>query len=164
MREQGAALITALIFLIIITMLSLTAMRSSMLELRQASNDEIRVAAFESAQAIIDAVLDTPAGMPVVGEVGDRTCAGAYGPECTNTGLTLPGALGYGPYVEDELVKVVVERLAPAYRPPPRGLGTSARMLTAAAFRIDATYDLAEDGRGSAEVTQGVLIVVPKGN
>jgi hypothetical protein len=162
MREQGAALITALIFLIIITMLSLTAMRSSMLELRQASNDEIRVAAFESAQAIIDAVLDTPAGMPVVGDVGDRTCS-YTSTDCANT-LTLPAALGYGDFVADERVKVIVERLAPAYRPPPRGLGTSARMLTAAAFRIDATYDLAEDGRGSAEVTQGVLIVVPKGN
>ncbi|MFN2301843.1 MAG: PilX N-terminal domain-containing pilus assembly protein, partial [Gammaproteobacteria bacterium] len=75
-RQRGAALITALIFLVIITMLSLTAMRSSMMELRQASNDETRVAAFESAMAVLDAVLDTPASMPVVGEVGDRSCSG----------------------------------------------------------------------------------------
>lgn len=160
--QRGAALITALIFLVIITMLSLTAMRSSMMELRQASNDETRVAAFESAMAVLDAVLDTPASMPVVGEVGDRSCSGSWA-GCVITDIALPTELGYDAYVADQRVTVQVERLAPAFRPPPRGLGTSARMLTAAAFKVDAVYNLADDGRGRADITQGVLIVVPKG-
>ncbi len=159
-KQEGAALITALIFLVIITMLSLSSMRSSMLELRQASNDEIRIAAFEGAQAVIDSVLDSPANMPVVGDVGYTVCSGNWD-GCDQTNLTLPAGL-YTEFVNEGLVQVRVERLGPAFRPPPRGLGTSARMLTAAAFQIDATYDLTEIGRGNSEITQGVLIVVPK--
>lgn len=162
-KQRGAALITALIFLIIITMLSLSSMRSSMMELRQASNDEIRAAAFQNAQTLIDAVLDTPSAMPVVGDVGFRNCSGDFtGYNCDGTGLSLPDGL-YAAELADESVRVVVERLGPTFRPPPRGLGTSARMLTAAAFRIDASFDRGDQGQGHAEVTQGVLIVVPKG-
>lgn len=162
MRHQhGAALITALIFLIIITMLSLTSMRSSLLELRQSSNDEIRTAAFESAQAVVDAVLNTPAAMPVVGGAGYLNCSGNWD-GCDQTSLTLPDGL-YADQVTAGTVKVEVERLAPAFRPPPRGLGTSARMLTAAAFKIDGRYLRADEGLGQSEISQGVLIVVPKG-
>ena len=160
--QRGAALITALIFLIIITMLSLSSMRSSTMELRQASNDEVRATAFQNAQALVDAVLDTPSAMPVVGGVGYRTCSADFGDDCVVKTMTLPGSL-YAAELEDESVRIVVERLGPTFRPPPRGLGTSARMLTAAAFRIDAEFDRGEQGEGHAEITQGMLIVVPKG-
>lgn len=160
-RQQGAALITALIFLVIITMLSLSSMRSSMLEMRQAQNDEVRAAAFEGAQAVVDAILDTPANMPVAGNVGDTTCSpGISG--CTQNTITMPDG-----FHEDDVasgaIAVTVTRLGPAFRPPPRGLGTSARMLTAAAFQIDADFDLTDQGRGQSEISQGVLIVVPRG-
>lgn len=160
-RQRGAALITALIFLVIITMLSLSSMRSSILELRQSSNDEVRVAAFESAQAIIDGVLDTPGNMPVVGDVGYRVCSGS-GADCDQTGMALPDGM-YATEIGAGQVDVKVTRLSPLYRPPPRGLGTSARMLTAVAFQIDADYDRTADGFGNAEITQGVIVVVPKG-
>ena len=162
-KQRGAALITALIFLIIITMLSLSSMRSSMMELRQATNDEIRASAFQSAQTLVDAVLNTPSTMPVVGDVGFRNCSADFtGLDCDATTLTLPDGM-YATEIADESVRVVVERLGPTFRPPPRGLGTSARMLTAAAFRIDAAYDRGDQGQGHSEITQGVLIVVPKG-
>lgn len=160
-RQRGAALITALIFLIIITMLSLSSMRSSLLELRQASNDEIRVAAFESAQGIVDSVIDTPANMPVVGDVGYRICTSNL-TDCDQTTVTLPDGL-YEAEVAADQVSVGVTRLAPLYRPPPRGLGTSARLLTAVAFQIDSEYDRADEGFGHSAISQGVLIVIPKG-
>lgn len=162
-QQRGAALITALIFLIIITMLSLSSMRSSMLELRQSSNDEIRAAAFQNAQALVDAVLDMPAAMPVVGDVGYLTCSADFADaDCDQTTLALPDGL-YQDQLDDETIRVRVERLGPTFRPPPRGLGTSARMLTAAAFKIEAAYDRADEGQGYSEITQGVLVVVPKG-
>lgn len=157
--QRGAALITALIFLIIITMLSLSAMRSSILELRQASNDELRVAAFESAQAIIDAVMNTPGNMPVVGDVGFLICTKYE--TCEDTSLTLTGGL-YADEIEDQQVRVRVERLGPLFGPPPRGLGTSARNLTAASFKIEADYNRTDDGLGRADLAQGVMVVVPK--
>ena len=160
--QRGAALITALIFLIIITMLSLSSMRSSLMELKQSGNDEIRAAAFQNAQALIDAVLDTPSAMAVVGDVGFRTCSADLDDSCTATTMALPDGL-YAAELADESITVVVERLGPTFRPPPRGLGTSARMLTAAAFQIDATFARGDQGEGHAEVTQGMLVVVPKG-
>lgn len=162
-RQNGAALITALIFLVIITMLSLSSMRSSMLELRQAQNDEVRAAAFEGAQAVVDAILDTPANMPVAGNVGDTTCTPGFSETpCTQYTITMPDGF-HADDVAAGYITVRVERLGPAFRPPPRGLGTSARMLTAAAFQIDADFDLTDQGRGQSEISQGVLIVVPRG-
>ncbi len=160
--QRGAALITALIFLIIITMLSLSSMRSSMMELKQAGNDEVRAAAFQNAQALIDAVLDTPSAMAVVGDVGFRTCSADLGDTCNTKTMTLPDGL-YADELADQSITVVVERLGPTFRPPPRGLGTSARMLTAAAFQIDARFARGDQGEGHSEVTQGMLMVVPKG-
>lgn len=160
-HQEGAALITALIFLVLITMLSLSSMRSSMLEMRQAQNDEIRIAAFEGAQAVIDAVLDSPTNMPVVGGIGYTICSGNWQEKGCGQAIALPGGL-YQAEMEGGSIAVRVERLGPEFRPPPRGLGSSARMLTAAAFQIEATYDLVDQRRGHSEITQGVLIVVPK--
>lgn len=162
-NQRGAALITALIFLIIITMLSLSSMRSSMMELKQAGNDEIRSAAFQNAQTLVDAVLDTPSAMAVVGGVGFRSCsADIAGASCNTTTMTLPDSL-YAAELADQSITIIVERLGPTFRPPPRGLGTSARMLTAAAFQIDARFMRGDQGEGHSEITQGMLVVVPKG-
>ena len=95
-HQRGAALITALIFLIIITMLSLSSMRSSTMELRQATNDEIRTTAFQNAQALVDAVLDTPSAMPVIGGVGYRTCSADFGSDCIIKTMSLPDGLYFG--------------------------------------------------------------------
>lgn len=160
-RQTGAALITALVFLIIITLLSLSAMRSSILELRQASNDEVRVMAFETTQAIIDSVINTPANLPVVGDVGFRICT-AYEPDCEQNDLVLEGGM-YADQIAEQQVRVRVERLEPLFGPPPRGLGTTARMLTAASFNIEADYDRADEGLGHSELRQGIMVVVPKG-
>lgn len=158
--QRGAALITALIFLVIITMLSLSAMRSSILELRQSSNDEVRVAAFETTMGIIDAIIDTPANLAVVGEVGYLNCT-ALETGCSETTLTFTGGL-YDTEIDDGDVRIRVERLSPLFRPPPRGIGTSARQLTAAAFKIEAEFNQAAIGQGRAALAQGIVIVVPK--
>ncbi|HET7797678.1 MAG TPA: PilX N-terminal domain-containing pilus assembly protein, partial [Nevskia sp.] len=58
-RQQGAALATALLILIVLTLLGLAAMRGSRLELRLSQNAESRVNALQSAQAIADGVTQT---------------------------------------------------------------------------------------------------------
>ena len=56
-HQSGAALATALLFLIVLTLLSLVAMRSGRVDLRLALNDESRMAAAQSAQSILESVL-----------------------------------------------------------------------------------------------------------
>lgn len=56
-KQTGAALATALFFLVVITLLGLAAMRSGTMGLRLALNEESRVNALESAQSLLEALL-----------------------------------------------------------------------------------------------------------
>jgi type IV pilus assembly protein PilX len=54
-REAGAALITGLIFLVMLTLIAVTAMQSTTLEERMAGNARSRDAAFQAAEAAVRA-------------------------------------------------------------------------------------------------------------
>lgn len=159
-RQGGAALITALIFLVIITVIALSSMRSSTQELRMAVNAEEKVSAGQLAQALSDAVTANPASTPVVGEVGRRVCT-TGAPACTDTTLFLPAdAAGLIPAGDGRFV--VVERLGAESRPCPRGTGVSLGAFGCAAFRVNANYDGSANRRGRADVNEGVLVLVPR--
>ena len=66
--QRGAALITALVFLGVITLLSVTSMRESTMGVRMAQNEEARLSGIQSAQALTEAV-DAPAKQVLM--VGD---------------------------------------------------------------------------------------------
>ena len=51
MRQRGYALITAIIFLVILTGVAVTALRSSGLELRMSSNNSLRTESFEASES-----------------------------------------------------------------------------------------------------------------
>ena len=69
-RERGAILVIALVFLVAITLLTLSSMRSSNINLHMAQNEESRVAAIQAAQALSDAIIANPQSTPVVGSSG----------------------------------------------------------------------------------------------
>ncbi|MGD9257566.1 MAG: PilX N-terminal domain-containing pilus assembly protein, partial [Gammaproteobacteria bacterium] len=52
--QRGAVLFTALMFLIVVTLVALASIRSGVLELRMSLNDELSVSAFQQAQALAD--------------------------------------------------------------------------------------------------------------
>lgn len=80
-RQHGASLIVALLFLIILTVLGLVAVRSSTLQERMAGNDRDRATAFEAAEATLrDAERDI---------LQNVTAANAFDATCT-AGLCLP--------------------------------------------------------------------------
>jgi hypothetical protein len=166
-RQRGAALFTALIFLIIITLLSLQAMRSSTLELRMASNEEAKITAFQRVQAIIDATVIEPGNTQVFGEVGRRVCSGADaddtpdGIDCDAYDVLLADDL-YADDVADGRVRIAVTRLAPLERPAPRALGTSAAVFAVAAFQVDAEFDGTDIGTGGGRIVEGVMVLIPK--
>ena len=126
-RERGAILVTALVFLAVITMLGVTNMRSSTIGVRMALNEESRFTAIETAQAISEAILGTPAAAPVIGDPGFSICTpGEVG--CNLYAVPLPAG-HVGNSVAAGHLSARVERMAPSEKPPPRGLGVQSGQI-----------------------------------
>lgn len=161
-RSRGAALVTALVLLVVITILALAATRTSTFELRMAGNNEDRAVAAQVAMGIAEAVTANPASTPVVGVVGTRICLGPRPTDLAPCGLI--GQLSLPVEAEPQCVNcsrfVSVERLGSETRPPPRGVGSSLTQFGAAQFRIHARFN---DERGNrADSYEGVLVLVPR--
>ena len=71
-RQEGAVLIIALMFLLLLTLVATTGAETSTLQLQMAGNEQSRVEAQQQALAIIDAILDDSDNTPVVGGVGSK--------------------------------------------------------------------------------------------
>ena len=159
-KQQGAILIIALMFLIAITLYTLSSMRSSNIGLYLAHNEESRVAAEQAAQALADAIVSTPASTPVVGQSGFTACtAGQSG--CNRNDLAIVNATLAGQVAADHM-QARVERTGSEFQPPPRAVETSIDKFTSATFRVTTTFDRVGEGLGREQVTEGVLVLVPK--
>ena len=108
-HQSGIVLFTALVFLIVVTMIGVASMRSSTLELRMSLNEESRVSAFQQAQALTDAIIFTPSTTPVVGGVGYRICTPSVpaGEPCNQRDLFVPNAFIGGEVATGRLAAVV---------------------------------------------------------
>lgn len=177
-HQRGAALGVSLFILIILTLLGLTAMRGSALSMRLAANEEARLNANESAQALIDAQLLSATvvanNFPLTNTL-NATIA------CYPEGLVLGQAPLHAPFTcalpgktpptshegkfESSSYLEIFREAGPGGQPfvtgnsVPTG-GNSYRVLYAR-FRITGGYDRSTEGMGAAEVTQGVHIAVP---
>ena len=60
-RSRGVTLVIVLVFLVLITMFSISAIRASSTNLRLTQNMEVRQEATAAAQAAIETVISTPA-------------------------------------------------------------------------------------------------------
>ena len=159
-KQRGAILMIALMFLVAITLLTLSSMRSSNIGLFLAQNEESRVAAEQAAQALADAIVATPASTPVVGMSGYTACtAGETG--CNRNDLPVPNPTLAGQVAADHM-QARVERTGAEFRPPPRAIETSIDKFNVASFRVTTTYDRTDEGLGREQVTEGVLVLVPK--
>lgn len=150
----------ALMFLVAITLYTISSMRSSNIGLLMALNEESRVAAEQAAQALADAIVATPASTPVIGKTGYTACtAGQTG--CTRNDLPVPDA-ELASQVAANHMTARVERTGTIFRPPPRAVDTSIDKFSSASFRVVTTYDRVDEGLGHEQVTEGVLVLVPK--
>ena len=157
--QRGVVLVSALILLVIITLLSMSAMRVSITELRMAGNQETAVTSFQASQALSDAIIDAAESTPVIGDPGYTICTGA-GANCDRENWRLPNGM-FTDQLNTGVMNSVIVRLAPALRPPPRGIGSSADKFSAAAFSITSTFDMVDQGFGRYTVVEGVLVLVP---
>ena len=159
-QQQGAILVIALMFLVAITLFTVSSMRSSNLGLRMAQNEESRIAAIQAAQALADVIVANPAATPVVGTTGYTACTpGLQG--CDRTDLPISD-----PELTSEVaaynLSAKVERVGGEFQPPPRAVESSIDKFTSASFRVTTTYDRVDEGLGRQQVTEGVLVLVPK--
>ena len=159
-RQSGAILVVALMFLVAITLYTISSMRSSNIGLFMAQNEESRVAAEQAAQALADAIVASPASTPVVGNTGYTACtAGESG--CNRNDLPVTDPVLASAVANDHM-QARVERTGTIFRPPPRVVETSIDKFSSASFRVVTTFDRVEDGLGREQVTEGVLVLVPK--
>jgi hypothetical protein len=149
----------SLIFLVVLGLMALSSMQTSRLELRMANNEEMRASAYQIAQALMDAVVATPAMTPVIGGAGFTLCTPGQ-PNCDLTSLFMPDG-PISPEVDAGHLGGTAVLLAPSNSPPPRGLGFSADKFSASMYQLNVVYDRADEGRSQANLTQGLVVLTP---
>ncbi|MBR9813742.1 hypothetical protein GYB61_07775 [bacterium] len=159
-KQTGFALPVALVLLVIIVLISLSAVDFSTLELHQAGNDATITIARDAAQSVVDATIGDADNTPVIGSAGYTLCTKGIN-NCDSYKLNLATDT-YNTDIDSGDVVIEVERLAPALRPPPRSIGTSVAKFSAAGFSVAGSYDKSTVGLGESQIEEGIIILVPK--
>jgi len=159
-KQTGAILVIALMFLVAITLLTISSMKSSNIGLHMAQNEESRVAAIQAAQALADVIVANPASTPVTGKSGYTACtAGQQGCDREDLPVSDPTIAGE---VATYHLSARVERTGGTFQPPPRAVESSIDKFTSASFKVTTTFDRIDEGLGRQQITEGVLVLVPK--
>ncbi len=157
-RQQGAALFVSLMLLLVITLVSVAALRTSRLELRMAGNQESRLESFMSAQALVDAIVATPATVPVIGNPGFTLCT-AMEAGCDRYTLSFDNGLFAADLAKGSLAAVVTRG---EEVPIPRGLSTSVDKFNGVQYTVRSSFDRSAENLGRTQVVEGMLVLVPK--
>lgn len=152
-QQRGVALFMALIMLVIITLLSISTMRSSIMELRIAGNYQQQATAVESAQSAIDASFDLD-NFPVIGE-GYTICYNVTG--CDQTITTMPDTASYKAATNQLTITQTNEGTVSC-----RACESSSALFDGASFTISSTYNNTANNGGRAEINAGYVMLVPK--
>jgi len=159
-KQSGAILVITMLFLVAISVLAVTSMQSSNIGLFMAQNEESRIAAAQGAQALADAIVANPAATPVVGGNGFTICTpGEAG--CDRTDLPVSNSILATSVAKGHVTARVV-REGPLFRPPPRSVESSIDKFNSASFEVVTTFDRTDEQLGRQQITEGVLVLVPK--
>lgn len=168
-RQRGVALAVALILLVVLTLLALSGVRLSSMELRMSLNDQLRVASFENAQSMVDTTIRSFNNTPVLA-AGVVLCARdntSTGGDCSTVRnsltTTLSGNTTYADLFNNGYINVVIRSIPPLNADPPVGTGYSLDKFDAAYLRVEGVYDQNALGLGQAQVNEGVAIVYGSG-
>lgn len=158
-RQDGAILIITLVFLVAITLLTVSSMQSSNVGLYMAQNEESRITAEQGAQALADAIVSNPSATPVVGGSGFTVCTvGESG--CNSADLPIVNPV-LATSVANGHISARVQRTGALFRPPPRVVESSIDKFTSASFEVSTTYDRSDESLGRQQIVEGVLVLVP---
>lgn len=159
-HQHGAVLVITMIFLIAISMLAVSSMQSSNIGLYMAQNEESRVAAAQGAQALADAIVSDPASTPVTGASGFTICTPGEA-DCDRSDLPIANGTLATEVAKGHITARVVREGA-LFRPPPRSVESSIDKFDSASFEVITTFDRTDEQLGSQQITEGVLVLVPK--
>lgn len=160
-HQTGMALLIALIMLVVMTLLALSAVRFSSLEIKMASNDELIAEAFQKAVSVADATIANPANTPVTGAANYTLCTPGHPttvPACDAYTITLPDSFESAAVAAGK-VKVKSVLVNPQ-QSMTRSLGTGFGIANYAAFRIEGDYDRSSEGLGRDAVKEGIWILL----
>lgn len=156
-------MLTALIFLVIISLLAISAVKFSSAGMRSATNEELRISSFIDAQSVIEGTVALPGNTPVTTDTNIVLCtptAPAGDPPCTSPTITFPDGM-FADEVAAGTIQARVQRTNPQQALPPRGLGTSMVGFYAAAFIVQGTHDETATGYGRTQINEGLLLILP---
>lgn len=139
-NERGMALVMALVILLILTMIGVTAMSTSTLQEKMAGNVQEQTRAFHAAESGLNQALNTPGAMVLTGQ--------------TSFDFTF-GSVSTGGVTTSKVVTNFRQSV-----PPARGSGYSASSFSAANFDQESTGRAASGA--TAVVHRGVAQIVPK--
>jgi hypothetical protein len=158
-RQDGAILIVTMVFLVAISLLTVSSMQASNIGLFMAQNEESRIAAEQGAQALADAIFSNPSATPVVGGAGFTICtAGEAG--CDQFDLPVENSALATAIVNGHM-RARVQREGPLTRPPPRAVESSIDKFSSASFGVTTTFDRTDESLGRQVISEGVLVLVP---
>jgi hypothetical protein len=159
-KQRGAVLVVTMLFLIAISMLAVSSMQTSNIGLYMAQNEESRISAAQGAQALADAIVSNPASTPVVGGNGFTICTIGEA-NCNRNDLPITNAV-LAAQVAKGHITARVEREGPLFRPPPRSVESSIDKFSSASFEVITTFDRTDEKLGRQQITEGVLVLLPK--
>lgn len=167
-RLEGMALMLAMVFLLLLTLLAGKAIRATALAFRLAGNEQSREQAQQYAEAIIAEVTAVPANFPLSAAIGDVLCkpsrAGAAG--CSGV-LTRPAtvelSLPRGMAADYRVIRKGPELLGRLPVRLDQSAASSSRAYRAAVFEVQAEVNGNNVQLGSADIAQGVAVLVPWG-
>lgn len=164
-NQSGVVLFVSLIMLIVITMISMSLMSMSGIEMRMANNEEARINGLQVAQSVVDVVASEENITPVVGTAGYTMCAGDSDEICDEDIFERLPDNEIKTEIDDAdggHLQLMIIRADPALQPPPRDTRWSLKYFDSSPFRVRGVYDGTEEGQGYAAVEQGVEIMIMK--
>jgi hypothetical protein len=154
--QQGVALAVALILLVVLTLLALSGVRLSGMELRLSANDQIRIEAFEQGQSLVDVSIREFSNTPVLSP-GTVICARATSDCSTVKTSLLPDS--YASDLANKYVNLIIRGIPPLLAEPPVGTGFSIAVFDASYLQVTGEYDKNPEGRGKATINEGIAVV-----
>lgn len=158
--QTGTALVIALVMLAAITLLAVAAVQTSVMEMRMANSDEMRMQSFQGADSAVDFVIRDfatyqrilgNANTVCVNKTGDSTCAGGNLIESEPI------------YETADLLTVNLTKLGECLPPPRIKSGSSVKEFTRFDYVIDSELDRTAQGGGKTHLWRGYMQISPSG-
>ncbi|TVZ40125.1 PilX-like prepilin protein [Alteromonadaceae bacterium 2753L.S.0a.02] len=163
-KQSGAVLIFALAIMLLTGIIASTVMRTGVLEVKMVSNSQFKEEAFQTTEAVINAITADANNFVVAGDVGYKVCpAVTVQSNCNSNAIAISSAITSAAPSSVSLDFYMV-RKGPLTRTLPmrqsQDKADSASSYHIATFEVLAEYDGRDAGLGHHKVVQGVGVKI----